>query len=124
MSEADGDPWVGHCRLILFFTGACYVFLGLALGALFAFTPVLAESGGDPPPPAFGWFMGAVMALFCSGFGAMNFVAAWGLGRGEKWGWVIGLILGAMYAPSICLPIGALLLYGLLNERTRRRFLS
>ncbi len=32
--------------------------------------------------------------------------------------------LGCIYAPSVCFPIGAVILYGCLNERTRKSFIG
>ncbi|MEZ4238615.1 MAG: hypothetical protein R3F59_21185 [Myxococcota bacterium] len=119
-----GDPWITACRGVLWFTGACYLLLGLASGPLFGFATMVDPETKAPPEIALvaGAVGGGVMLVVCGGIAAVNFAAAWGLVRGRMWAWVLTLIVGGIYAPSGCLPFGAVLLYGVLNERTRKRF--
>lgn len=49
-------------------------------------------------------------------------VVAWGLRRRKFWAWVVGIGLFALYVPSLFLPLGAVGLYGLLVEPSRRAF--
>lgn len=109
-------PWVNHCRTALFFTGACYVVLGLAFVPIFA---VVSE--GDL---AFSLAMGTFAFFFSVGFGVLNFVAARGLKQGARWAWILSLVLAAMYVSSACLPIGIVLLVGLLRTDVRQAFLD
>lgn len=47
---------------------------------------------------------------------------AWGLKRRKFWAWVVALGVFALYVPSLFLPLGAVGLYGLLVEPSRRAF--
>lgn len=111
-----GLPWLRYARLALVFTGVVYALLGLGFAPLYGW--VFSQ---DPQlPAAFGWVLGVVLLVVA----AANVLAAWGLGRRAKWAWFLGLILGAIYLPSGCLPIGALILYGLLRDDTRKACLG
>ena len=44
------------------------------------------------------------------------------LKRRRYWAWIGGLIVGAMYAPSLFLPLGIMILVGLLSEQSRLEF--
>lgn len=117
---ARGARWITWTQIALVFVGLCYVVLGLVFLPLF---PVLiAADGGDAPPAAFTLALSIIMLLVCLGFGAGNFVVAWGLSRRAKWAWILALVLGGIYAPSGCLPFGVLVLYGMLNGDTRALF--
>ena len=116
------DPWVTWSRYALWCCGFLYLVLGLVSGPLVA-APLLL----DPTVPqsvgvAVAVVATIVMLVFSGGFGLLNFVAAAGLARGAKWGWIIALVLGAMYLPSCFVPFGAVLMYGTLNDRTRKLF--
>ena len=50
--------------------------------------------------------------------------AAIGLARGAKWAWYVTVVVGAMYVPSLCLPVGAFLVYAMVNDEVRRAFLD
>lgn len=111
-----GARWVRITQGTLVFVGLTYFLLGIVMVPL---APFMLETGeGDPFAMAFA----AVMFLVCAGFGAFNLVVVWGLGSRAKWAWIAGLILGAMYAPSGCMPFGALILYGLLNADGKAEF--
>jgi hypothetical protein len=118
------DPWVNRSRYTLWFCGVVYVLFGLTLGPATA-TPMFLDPTMDPTfPIVFGVVMTLFSLVLCGGFGLLNFVAAAGLARGAKWGWILALVIGAMYLPSVCVPFGAILLYGMLNDRTRKLFSS
>jgi hypothetical protein len=38
------------------------------------------------------------------------------------WAWIAGLVVGALYAPSLFLPLGVMILVGLLSEGSRKEF--
>jgi hypothetical protein len=118
------DPWVGYSRMTLFFVGGAYVLLGAAMGLAFP-SLLAADPTVDPEVAlAMGGTFGVIIFVFCAFFGVLNFLAAFGLGQRAKWAWIMTLILGAIYAPSACLPFGAVLLYGMLNDRTRKAFMG
>jgi hypothetical protein len=129
-AEIESDPWMTWVPILLYVTGAAYVLLGLfaAVGLAFgAFAVSQAPTNGaQDTTPALVIFgvEGVVLLGICGVIGAINIAAGWGFGRGMKWAWFAALIIGAMYTPSACLPFGAALLYGCLNERTRNRFLA
>jgi uncharacterized membrane protein (DUF2068 family) len=69
--------------------------------------------------------VGIVVGLIGVGFGALNVVAAWGLGQRRKWAWVVAVILTFLYLPSGCMPLGAVMAWGLLVDApTRREFIG
>jgi Ca2+/Na+ antiporter len=49
-------------------------------------------------------------------------VIAYGLTKRKFWAWVAGLIMFGIYVPSLFFPLGALGLWGLLDENSRREF--
>jgi len=119
--EIQNDGWLRATRYVLIFTGACYL---LVIG------PVIIEhkfhDAHMSPDFTHALEIGArvVMLAVCGGAAALNFAAAWGLARGKKWAWIMALVLGGLYAPSICMPLGGVILYGLLREPVRRRYLD
>lgn len=120
--EIAADGWIRAVRYTLIGTGLCY-----ALGILTAPVMVirtLNDSRAEDKQIGFAIGMAATIALVCAGAAALNFVGAYGLRNGKMWGWVIGLIVGAIYAPSACFPFGVLILYGLLRERSRGFYLN
>ena len=44
------------------------------------------------------------------------------LRRRRFWAWIAGLIIGALYAPSLFLPLAVMILVGLLSEGARNEF--
>lgn len=114
------DPLLRYARWSLVFCGTMYVLLGLGFSGLFILMPLLEPQKGFPL--LFGAVLGFFALLLCAGLGVVNFLVARDLARGRKWAWIGGLILGALYAPSICLPFGVLILYALLRESIRRAF--
>lgn len=63
-----------------------------------------------------------VFAIVCGGVFVASMVTAWGIRRGKRWAWIMGVVFGGLYLPSCCLPFGAMILYGLLRENSRRLF--
>ncbi len=115
--------WVRYTRWVLWFCGAAYFLMGLFMGPVFAWLSSL-DAPGERMPPAVMTMMTIIIFIFSGGFAALNFIAAWGLGQGRKWAWVMGVCIGGIYAPSGCLPFGGLILYGLLNDRVRKAYLG
>lgn len=110
------SPWIKWSRVCLIFVGICYCALGIV------FSPVIFL---DPEVPLL--FQLAIVAMLLVvgvGVGVVNFLAAWGLGRGARWAWITTIILGATYAPSGCLPFGVLLLIAMLRADVRDIYLA
>jgi hypothetical protein len=114
-------PWVRWSRMILWVTGGLYLLLGVGMVPLLAL--LLLADGSAAQEDVVGGIVGglcaAVVGVF---FGGVNFVAARGLARGDKWAWITTLIIGGIYAPSGCLPFGVALLYGMLQDDVREAF--
>jgi hypothetical protein len=129
--EADLDreiriaqlQWVMYSRWILIFVGLFYVGLGAVI-PLFYGSIAFVDPEIGPEMAPFLAAGGLCAALFIWGFSVPMFAAAWGLKRGKKWAWVVTLIVGAMLAPSACLPLGAALLYGMLQDPVRKEFVG
>ncbi len=66
----------------------------------------------------FGWFLFIFLIPFVV---FLEFVIHF-LQKRRFWAWVAGLILGALYAPSLFLPLGVMILVGLLAEGSRNEF--
>lgn len=115
--------WVRYTRWTLWFCGGVYVLMGLVMAPGFLWLSA-HDSEMQDMPSWFPAFMGVFLFVVCAGFGAVNLLAAHGLGKGAKWGWILALVMGGIYAPSGCMPFGALILYGLLNERVRKVYLG
>ena len=92
------------------------IYFLLGLGG-FAFSFVV-----DPSVPASDVAILWIGIAMCVGFGAFVEVVAWGLRNRKFWAWIAGLIVFALYVPSLFIPLGVLGLMGLLNEASRREF--
>lgn len=118
------DSWVNYSRWILWLCGIIYLLLGLAMGPI-----ATAGIVTDPTMPQ--WLSILILVgstlftfLICGTIGIINLAAANGLGRGSKWSWYVTLILGGLYLPICCGLFGAILLYAMLNDKTRKLFLN
>lgn len=117
-----GDlPLVKLASWILAAVGLIYILLGALMAVTYVGLGLAAAQGEEQ---VFLVVMGLGMGAFCAAFGVPMVAAAVGLRRGDFWAWVIAVIVGGMFAPSICLPIGALLLYAMLVQETREAFLN
>lgn len=115
--------WVRYTRWILSFCGALYVLMGVFSPLILKLVSAM-DKQGEPMPTGILVGLGLFLVVICGGFGVLNLVAAWGLGQRRKWAWVLAVVVGGIYAPSACLPFGALILYGMLNERVRKVYLG
>ena len=111
---------VRTARLVLWGMAALNTVLAVSIPVGYAALPSL--SGGDVLPSS---LIGAsCVGLFVAAVGvAPMALAAVGLGRGARWGWGVTVAIGGLYTPGLCLPVGALLLYTMLNDEVRRAFL-
>ena len=101
--------------------GALYFVLGAVFAAAFH-AGAFDEPGQRPLPDPFRTVFTAASLALCGGFGGLNIVAAIGLGRRAYWGWLLALVVGAIYVPSGCLPFGAVIVYALLRADARLAF--
>jgi hypothetical protein len=118
------DASTSRTRSVLWFCGVVYVLIGILLGPLMS-TPITRDPALSSTARVA--ILAGMTLVSCTtgvGFGVFNLVTAAGLGRGAKWAWFASVIIGAIYAPSCCLPFGAVVLHGMLNEKTRRLFLG
>ncbi len=122
------DPWMRYVPWILYVVGALYMMLalgsGLMLGALGGLVATVAETSEDTVTAAMSGVYAVIMLVVCIGFGAVNFAVGAGFARGTKVAWFGAVILGAIYFGSACMPFGIAILYGALNDRTRKAFLG
>jgi len=80
------------------------------------------DSGGSDLLSAF------LLALACGLVGVLcgwgNFVVARGLDERRRWAWNAALIIGAVYAPSVCLPFGWVILRVVLSDDAKQQYMS
>lgn len=100
----------------------CYVVLGVLLGPLGGMAFLLDDPGSPPMPAAVQLGFSILIVVICLGVALLNCLAAFGLARRAKWAWFLSVILGVMYAPSLCMPFGLAILLPLFSEKTRAAF--
>ncbi|MCA9488266.1 MAG: hypothetical protein KC621_00015 [Myxococcales bacterium] len=116
------DPWIGRSRTVLALGGTFFVLVGVLSG------PLATSGVWVQPDLSVGMAVGmtflatlASLGLFAT-VGVLNFVASAGLKRGARWGWILTVLIGVLHTLSMCMPFGLFLLYGMLNERTRKSY--
>lgn len=126
-----GDlPWVRRAAMVINLLGVVQL-LGV-FGMLVAAAMVSAPATGDPMldaqlaesmlPIKIAY---AVVGSCCSlPIAILHFVAASNLASAKKWAWFVSLFLGVLYIPGLCLPFGAVIVFGLVQEDVRKRFLG
>lgn len=117
--DISTDVWLKRALMTLRFVGVAYIVLGVCMSVVFL-SPLLLVSQGSSADrlgdeAIVNAAMAPVMLVFCIAFGVVNFVVASALAKRKGWAWFGALLLGLMYAPSICLPFGGILLYALLR---------
>ncbi|MBX2801321.1 MAG: hypothetical protein KTR31_26825 [Myxococcales bacterium] len=117
-------PMVRYARMVLIGLAALNGLFAIGVPVLYGLIPMLDPSmDAEAVPVMIG--VGLCGGLMVFGMGVVPMVAAvMGLNRGAKWGWILTVIIGALYVPSLCLPVGAFLLYAMLNEEVRKPFLD
>jgi hypothetical protein len=101
---------IGMAIACLHISAVLYLVVGLAM------FPLLAGEDDSATAMASAWFLLCLMMTVGVEF------TVYGLKRRRFWGWVAGICIFAMYLPSLFLPLGALGLWGLLDEGSRRQF--
>ena len=78
----------------------------------------IAPVGNEEFPPFMCWFV----AIFTLPFVVFLEILIIHLKQRRYWAWIGGIVIGAMYAPSLFLVLGVMILWGLLSERGRAEF--
>lgn len=122
-ADLETDGWLRGAIWSLRFCGAGYLLLGLATPLMLGFVIVAENSKGQGESVFMA--LGATL-LFAVGAGCalMNFLVARALNRRQRWGWIGAIVAGAIYAPSGCMPFGALILYAVLRPGFRDAYLA
>ena len=120
--ERSQMPMVQYARWALMGTAGLY-----ALTALLAGAGVIGTAFIDQRPDE--ELYGMLAAGICTPLAMMlcgvlpPAAASVGLSRGAKWGWIMSIVVGALYVPNLCcLPVGVFLLYAMLNDDVRQAF--
>lgn len=92
--------------------------LYLLLGLLFLILAFLIPANTEGWSPWIGYFMAGFSAVFI----IFLEVLIVHLKKRKFWAWVAGLIVGALYAGSLFLPLGVMILIGLLSSESRAEF--
>lgn len=111
---------VRAARFLLFVLAAVSVGLGLWL-AVWGLADRGSLGTGGPPE----WLLKATGGLGgCMGitFAAADAYVASALGAGRRWAWFAGIVLGALYVPTLVLPLGVLIVVGLTRPDTKALF--
>lgn len=127
MDDEERDPWISWVAIALYGCGAVYALIGIVFGVgLVGLGGLTGAQGGSDEVVMGVTFAieGVVIGAFTLAWAALNFAGGWGFSNGTRWGWFVALLLGGIYTPSMCLPIGAAILYGCLNDRTRKTFIG
>ena len=115
-----GNPWLRYATTCLNLLALLTLIIGVIAGGWFGAN--IAETS------EMGWMLGAPVALgiivFSALWSVVHLVTTALIGRGNKIGWVFGLLLGVVYLPQLCPPWGIIILVGLLNEKSRKHFLG
>jgi len=114
-----GNPWLRYAMLCLNIIGLVYVLIGLVGGPGYGY--LLSPDLGLMAAIGVGVGLAAVsifVALAC-------FITAFLLARKSKIGWVLGLVIAALFIGSCpCTPFSIVILVGLLNEKSRKIYLG
>lgn len=121
--EEEPLPLLYATQMTLVGFGALYWLLGLLGIVLLLMGIALAAEGSED---AFILIIeGPILLVTGGGFGSLMIATAGGLQRRAMWAWIATLVCGAMFLSSpCCLPIGAMWLYAMLQDRTRQVFLG
>ncbi len=109
----NNDGLLSGSRAFLWICGFVYLILGCA-GSYRWYSPDM--------PQVVAILVAIVFFLFTAVCAIFNFVVANALANGSKWSWYAGIVIGLMYLPSCCFPIGALVLVGLLRPSVRQAY--
>lgn len=122
--DRSQQPMVRYARLVLTGLVVLNVLASLLVGASFLGGAFLDQSLADEE------MIGMVAAGVCTPITLLALgvlpaaLASVGLSRGAKWGWYLTIGVGVIniIPCCTCLPIGAFLLYAMLNDDVRQAF--
>lgn len=121
--ERSQLPMVKYARWTLIGLAIVWGLVGLAVG-IGGVGAGFAEA--MPIEEQLGYVLGGLCtAMVVVVLGVLPAVAAIvGLGRGARWGWIVTIVVGALnIVPCcMCLPVGAFLLFAMLNDEIRQAF--
>ena len=108
---------VGVALVCLHISAVLYLLLGLLFPLLWTL-----DDDGDKLNASAATGVSVFLFIFCALIASGVEVVAYGIHKRKFWGWVAGLIVFGIYAPSIFLPLGAFGLWGLLAAGSRAEF--
>lgn len=96
-------------------------YLLIAVGMLVIVGFAAADAPGDEDAAAAAVIFGIIAAM-CGGLGLVGEIVTIGMHLRHKWAWFAGLIMFALYLPSLFFPMGAMGMTGLLMPGSRKDF--
>jgi hypothetical protein len=122
----EKDPYLGMSTdgllvvamgLLIAAAGFCGMFLVIT-GVGTVMSPFLPQEPGEPPM----WVIAPLEFLFFLVPTALYGLAAVGVWRRAKWGWVLALLGFGVWMGGCCLPFALVGFYALLREDGRKAF--
>jgi hypothetical protein len=117
--QPPGKSWVWLALLGGHLGAAAY--FAIALGMLVIVGFAMADAPTDEDAAVAAVIFG-ILAAMCGGLGVVAEIVTIGMHLRHKWAWFAGLVMFALYLPSLFMPIGALGMCGLLMTGSRRDF--
>lgn len=112
----NNDGLLGATRGFLYLSAVMYLVIGCGGGYQLGIDTSLGL------PKAASVALGLVAALAGFGVAVVDLVAARGLAAGRAWAWYLSVGIAILNLPTCCLPIGAVMLYGLVRTPVRRAY--
>lgn len=117
--QPPAKSWVWLALLGGHLGAAAYFAIALGMLAIVGFAAADAPTDEDAAVAA---VIFGILAAMCGGLGIVAEIVTIGMHLRHKWAWFAGLVMFALYLPSLFMPIGALGMYGLLMTGSRRDF--
>lgn len=122
--DRSQQPMVRYARLALMALVVLQVLLAFLVAAGFLGTAFFDQGQTEEE------MIGLIAAGLCTPFTLVVLgvvpaaLASVGLSRGAKWGWLLTIVVGVINIVPCCtcLPVGAFLLYAMLNDEVRQAF--
>lgn len=122
--EVGDTMGVRVVRVALIVGAVAYLLLGLVTGGILLSLRWFGADGMTRGDRAVFLVFGVAMPVMCTFLAGVNLAPLLGLRQRAPWAWATAFGLSMVYLPSAFFPIGLALLWGLLNEKTRREFLG
>jgi hypothetical protein len=104
---------IGMSIVCLHVSAALYLIVGLAMFPLFSMDDEMGSAGP---------LIAVLMFAFCLALIVGIEFVVWGLKKRRYWAWIVGIVIFGIYLPSLYLVLGALGMWGLLDESSRAQF--